>query len=283
MAGEVIIQGDLVEFLTSKRCRPCLEGDRKCVINQEDTCCMFCSGAKRPCTFERRVLLSGPRASLGWSALVEENIGLSSLDGGLSDRHADAECQEKSGPFTLIAASELRRLRAELARARWKVLLATIEKTCSAQKASNRIAHDLAEDSDGLVAHSAVRNRWQKAIVAVCNNNAIKLQYVKQQRHSAGAEGQGESLTLPRLRVPAHEESNRQESKDVQKSTHDTADLSLPISIKRHSEPLKGYESLLSGLEMRPLKRQRPDQVGFRLSCTDCQLKRKTVRFSPTA
>ena len=60
MAEDVILRGDLVEYLNAKRCEACQEGNRKCIMETGTDVCLLCSDSGRSCMFERPLRVRGP-------------------------------------------------------------------------------------------------------------------------------------------------------------------------------------------------------------------------------
>lgn len=70
MVDDVIVHGDLIEFLNFKRCEACQTRNRKCIIKHGDEACLICTDAERVCVFERRIRLRGPAHRFTWDSLL---------------------------------------------------------------------------------------------------------------------------------------------------------------------------------------------------------------------
>ncbi|KAL8947121.1 MAG: hypothetical protein Q9222_006566 [Ikaeria aurantiellina] len=70
MAEDVVVRGDLIEFLGSRRCEACQNRARDCIIKVGADTCLLCSDAERPCIFERAVLVRAPARHFTWKALL---------------------------------------------------------------------------------------------------------------------------------------------------------------------------------------------------------------------
>lgn len=72
MAQSVIVRGDLVEFLGSKRCEACQTRDRDCIMRLGADGCLLCSDSRSPCIFVRQVQVRGPASKFSQTDLLAE-------------------------------------------------------------------------------------------------------------------------------------------------------------------------------------------------------------------
>lgn len=68
--GDIVIRGDIVEFLNRQRCGSCQSRGRDCLIKRGQDACLLCSDAGRPCTFDRLVRVQGPVSIFTWDSLL---------------------------------------------------------------------------------------------------------------------------------------------------------------------------------------------------------------------
>ena len=75
MAKDVIVRGDLIEYLDTQRCEACQRRGRDCIMKMGAETCLLCSDTGRPCNFDRSVRLRGPAHRFTWDVLLgKKNI-----------------------------------------------------------------------------------------------------------------------------------------------------------------------------------------------------------------
>ena len=72
MAEDVIIRGELIEYLGNKKCKACESRDRDCIMRKGAENCLLCSDNGRSCIFERDVRLRGRANLFSWAILLGE-------------------------------------------------------------------------------------------------------------------------------------------------------------------------------------------------------------------
>lgn len=78
---DVVIRGDIVEFLNKQRCEACQSRERDCIIKPGKDACLLCLDAGRPCIFERVMRVRGPATKFSWNSLLGEESFLDAADG----------------------------------------------------------------------------------------------------------------------------------------------------------------------------------------------------------
>lgn len=78
---DVVIRGDIVEFLNKQRCEACQRRGRECIIRFGKEACLLCLDAERPCIFERSVQVRGSAAQVTWDSLLGQGQLLGVADG----------------------------------------------------------------------------------------------------------------------------------------------------------------------------------------------------------
>ena len=74
MAGNVVAQGELIQFKSLLRCEACQLGNHKCVLQESDDRCILCSGSDSECIFIRSGSgqVRASKSTFPWSWLIYE-------------------------------------------------------------------------------------------------------------------------------------------------------------------------------------------------------------------
>ena len=79
MAEDVIIRGNLVDFLGNQKCEACQERGRDCIMREGAEACLLCLDSGKACIFQRIVQIRGPPKLFKRGYLIADD-GIVELD-----------------------------------------------------------------------------------------------------------------------------------------------------------------------------------------------------------